>query len=126
VACILHDQVLNHHGKIHKLFGKKFILWTKCWPEINRMVIEDNEQSHAIETDLLMYYLDNFGTSLSEPVHDQGDPTSSTISDAILIWSPNFYEALNERRNQRLERIHDRNNDDNDMIVSEESPNDTY
>ena len=109
VCKFLYDKVKSSsakdvNAKVTKLFGKKFIIWTKTWDRISAKVLETCEG--MINTQEIEYFLSTFKQSIDiENITSNNEIlNSSELSDTKLIWS-NLTKSLEVRSESRSREI---------------------
>jgi len=109
VCKFLYDKVKSSatkdpNAKITKLFGRKFIVYTKTWDAITAKVLEDCEG--MINLQEIEYFLSTFKQSidLESITSDPEILNSSTLVDTQLIWS-NLTKSLEVRSECRNKEI---------------------
>lgn len=97
----MHLLCLSKSGKVTKLFGKLFFLWSNIWPNISAKILQEDEiddgRGNSNRVAALRYIVEAFGKSLSI------DPTDD--DDLALVWSKDFAGALRIRQSKRQEQI---------------------
>ncbi len=109
VCKFLYDKVklsagTDTNAKITKLFGRKFIVYTKTWDRIAVKVLESCEG--MINLQEIEYFLTTFKQSIDlENITSNPEIlNSSTLSDTQLIWS-NLTKSLEVRSESRNREI---------------------
>ena len=97
----MHLLCLSKSGKVTKLFGKFFFLWSNIWPSLAAKILQEDEiddgRGNSNRVAALRYIVEAFGKSLSiDPADDD---------DLALVWSKDFAGALRIRQSKRQEQI---------------------
>jgi len=106
----LHTSVRKADGKISRLFGRSFFLWSQCWLQVKASTIELIQAMNTIDPDEVEIFLNVYEKTLND--------TALATEEEELIWAENFSEVLRNRQRLRSQvvagRIADKAEDDDD------------
>lgn len=122
----LHNGARKVDGKISRLFGRSFFLWSRCWLQVKASTIERIQQQarNTVDADEVEIFLSVYEKTLSDII-DTTTATSTAIATTAaeeevkeLIWAEDFSEVLRNRQRLRSQvvagRIADKAEDDDD------------
>lgn len=121
----LRSVALQHGGKVSRLFGRLYFVWTQCWEPIMQLTKTKLLDSHNVPSEEVDVFLDTYGATLLSSEREQPQPQyhqqqlihsdSGTTSDYYdhdditgLIWAQDFSSTLQERQKRRVSAVQDR------------------
>lgn len=121
VARLLRNRAVANAAKVYKLFGVKYLLWTRCWPAVREACLTARPPS--VEEDIFVNLLDTFQAALqlmddaelkrAEKVDGRDDDEEEVLeareevvglkiaSNCDLIFADDFQHALEIRKAAR-------------------------
>jgi hypothetical protein len=108
----LHAGARKADGKISRLFGRSFFLWSRCWLQVKASTTELIQAMNTVDPDEVEIFLSVYEKTLN-------DSSAIATEEEELIWAENFSEVLRNRQKLRYQvvagRIADKaENDDDD------------
>ena len=97
----LHASAKKAGGRVSRLFGRSYFLWSRCWPQIRANTILLIQTVANIDEADVNIILNVYERTINTSTDDQIQNKEMTE----LIWAVDFTEALRSKQRQRSQVV---------------------